>query len=83
VGWALALVLIIGVVIRLNRANGWRWWVGLAGLVIFVVGFGAPIFYAVEMPGPGPQWYALGLALTGWAWHYRGKAARPRSNSAG
>lgn len=82
-GWALAFALAIAGVIRLNRSNGWREWAGLAGLVIFVAGFGAPTFYAVEMPGPGPQWYALGLVLTGWAWNYRGKAARPRSNSAG
>jgi len=82
-GWALVLVLAIAAVIRLNRGSEWRWWAGLVGLVIFVLGFGAPIFYAVEIPGPGAQWYALGLVLTSWAWSYWGKAARPRSNSAG
>lgn len=82
-GWLAVLVLALVAFTRRNRRNDWQQWVGLLGLIIFVVGFGATTFFAIEIPGPGPQWYALGLLVTAWAWDYWGRAARPRSNSPG
>lgn len=79
-GWALVLILAILACLREKR---WNCWLGLVGLIVGVAGFGATTFFAVELPGPGPQWYALGLVVTSLAWDYPGKAARPHSNSAG
>ena len=79
-GWALVFILAAWVCWKQRR---WKGWLGLAGLIVLVVGPGAMAFYAVLVPGPGPQWYALGLVLTAWAWGYAGRAARPRSKSAG
>lgn len=79
-GWLLLLFLGLWVAVQRNR---WQIWLALVGLIMLVVGFGATTLYAVEVPGPGPQWYALGLVLASWAWNYSGKTARPRSNSAG
>lgn len=78
--WAALLALGIWAFIKNKK---WQGWLGLAGMALLVVGYGAVILYAVKVPGPGPQWYALGLVLAGWAWAYSGKAAKPFSNSAG
>ena len=79
-GWAPVFVLATLVCFRQKR---WPCWLGLGGLIVGVAGFGAAVFYAVELPGPGPQWYALGLVVTVWAWSYLDRAVRPRSNSPG
>jgi hypothetical protein len=65
------------------RHNDRRFWLGLAGLLLGVGGFGAAVLFAVALPGPGPQWYALGLGLAGWAWAYPGNPARSRVISTG
>lgn len=79
-GWLLLLFLGLWVAFQRKR---WQSWLALVGLIVVVVGFGATTLYAVEVPGSGPQWYALGLALASVAWSYSGRAASPRSNSAG
>lgn len=79
-GWAFGLAIGLWVALRQNK---WQSWLSLAGLVLLAGGFGAATLFEVALPGPGPQWYALGLGLTSWAWNYSGKAAKPRSKSAG
>jgi hypothetical protein len=60
-GWGALLALAL--VFSWQGRRSWRGWVALGGLSLFVLGWAVPVTFDMAWPGPGPQWYAWGLAL--------------------
>ena len=46
------------------RSRNWRQYLSLAGFLLFVIGFIVPTTFDLALPGPGPQWYSLGIVLS-------------------
>lgn len=60
-----------------QKRREWQAWAGWLGLVSFVAGYGVVTVFDSAWPGPGPQWYGLGLVLYGaTAWTTRSNSAR-------
>jgi hypothetical protein len=55
----LTLLLLATEIGRLNQ----RSWFRLSGFLLFLGGFIIPTTFDLVLPGPGPQWYTLGLVI--------------------